>query len=127
MIKSILFLLILNVTAYDFSGKHYCGDYILCHNIDDIEDLEGALLEACCKAGANVLECTTQRFSGGGCTICIVLEESHATIHTYPEYKSCFVDLFTCGTQCDYRKFEEALIDYLQPHFIRRRVLKRGT
>ncbi len=27
----------------------------------------------------------------------VVIEESHITIHTWPEYKYAAVDLFTCG------------------------------
>jgi S-adenosylmethionine decarboxylase proenzyme len=32
-----------------------------------------------------------------GYTYAYVLSESHFTIHTYPEYHSCYIDLFCCS------------------------------
>ena len=45
----------------------------------------------------------------------LLLSESHASIHTYPEYNSCFVDLFTCGQKCSAEKFDMYLREYLKP------------
>ena len=36
-------------------------------------------------------------FKPQGITICIVLEESHLTIHTWPEKGKCCIDLFSCS------------------------------
>jgi len=37
------------------------------------------------------------QFSPVGYTYAFVLSESHFTIHTYPEYRSCFIDIFCCS------------------------------
>jgi S-adenosylmethionine/arginine decarboxylase-like enzyme len=44
-----------------------------------------------------------------------LLCESHASIHTYPEHNACFVDLFTCGENCDWEKFESVMVSFLEP------------
>ena len=45
----------------------------------------------------------------------ILLSESHASIHTYPEHGGCFVDFFTCGTTCKPENFDKYMQNYLKP------------
>jgi S-adenosylmethionine decarboxylase proenzyme len=45
----------------------------------------------------NVMSQTGHQFSPMGYTYAYVLSESHFTIHTYPEYRSCYIDLFCCS------------------------------
>ncbi len=40
---------------------------------------------------------TGHQFSPVGYTYAYVLSESHFTIHTYPEYGSCYIDIFCCN------------------------------
>jgi S-adenosylmethionine decarboxylase len=42
------------------------------------------------------------QFEPKGYTYAFVLSESHFTIHTYPEYGSCFIDIFN-GYKLDFR------------------------
>ena len=54
----------------------------------------------CCAAaaaGATVLNRFVQPFHPSGASIIVVLAESHATIHTYPEHGAYMADVFTCG------------------------------
>jgi S-adenosylmethionine decarboxylase proenzyme len=37
------------------------------------------------------------QFHPYGYTYAFVLSESHFTIHTYPEYQSCYIDIFCCN------------------------------
>lgn len=39
---------------------------------------------------------TGHQFSPVGYTYAYVLSESHFTIHTYPEHRSCYIDIFCC-------------------------------
>lgn len=39
------------------------------------------------------------QFSPVGYTHAYVLSESHFTIHTYPEYGSCYIDIFCCDQE----------------------------
>jgi S-adenosylmethionine decarboxylase proenzyme len=45
----------------------------------------------------NVMSETGHQFSPMGYSYAYVLSESHFTIHTYPEYRSCYIDLFCCN------------------------------
>lgn len=40
---------------------------------------------------------TGHQFTPRGYTYAYVLAESHFTIHTYPEYNSCYIDIFCCS------------------------------
>ena len=39
------------------------------------------------------------QFEPIGYTYAYVLSESHLTIHTYPEYNSCYIDIFCCNPE----------------------------
>ena len=76
-------------------------------------------------AGKCSLDAVEHVFSPRGYTAVLLLSESHASIHTYPEHGACFVDLFTCGTTCKAEAFDQVLRDYLQPLQITQRILLR--
>ena len=46
------------------------------------------------KLGLTVVTKTGYQFEPVGYTFAFVLSESHFTIHTYPEYRSCYIDIF---------------------------------
>jgi S-adenosylmethionine decarboxylase proenzyme len=86
-----------------------------------------ALERAARAAGAVVLERTMHSFSPEGFTAMVLLSESHATIHTYPEHRTCFVDLFTCGLRCRAERFDSVLREWLSPASVVHRVFLRDT
>jgi S-adenosylmethionine decarboxylase proenzyme len=45
----------------------------------------------------NVVSQTGFQFPPIGYSYAYVLSESHFTIHTYPEYNSCYIDMFCCN------------------------------
>jgi S-adenosylmethionine decarboxylase proenzyme len=47
---------------------------------------------------------TGHQFSPIGYSYAYVLSESHFTIHTYPEYHSCYIDMFCCNPLFDAEK-----------------------
>ncbi len=49
------------------------------------------------STGATILRSSIHYFDPQGVTITLVLAESHATLHTYPEHGCYFADVFTCG------------------------------
>lgn len=57
----------------------------------------------------NVVSKTGYQFQPMGYTYAFVLSESHFTIHTYPEYGSCFIDIFCCNRNFDSVKAVELL------------------
>lgn len=74
--------------------------------LENLEALEKAMREATLASGATILETASRVFPPNGFTLIILVSESRASIHTYPECGACFVDLFTCGTRCSHEAFE---------------------
>lgn len=111
---------ILFCDEYKFSGKHFIASYLDCdlEAISDVENLIRAMDNAVLSSGASVLNQIHHVFPPNGLTIVYLLSESHASLHTYPEHKACFVDLFTCGDHCLSEKFDELLRAYLKPNLV---------
>lgn len=112
---------------YQFLGKHFIASYSGCdpEAIVHVEGLMQAMQEGVKQSGAQVLNTMAHIFPGNGLTMALLLSESHATIHTYPEHNACFVDLFTCGDHCDYAPFDQVLKEYLRPQASSSKVLIR--
>ncbi len=113
---------------YEFVGHHLIASYLDCDKkaLRDKTALISAVITAVESSGATVLKIAEHIFPSGGLTAVILLAESHASIHTYPENNSCFIDLFTCGHSCDATKFEILLKRYLHPKKINRQLLVRN-
>lgn len=47
--------------------------------------------------GLTIINSTKHDFPGGGMTGLILLGESHAAIHTWPELNQAWIELATCG------------------------------
>lgn len=96
---------------YQFIGSHFLVSYYQCdpQMLDDREGLISAMTLAIEKSGATLLKMSDYQFTPHGVTLVALLSESHASIHTYPEFGACFVDFFTCGTKCDYKEFDKIL------------------
>lgn len=131
MIRSILFysLLVFNINCfstevYDFCGTHFLASYNDCDQeaLTNPQKLVEVMLKAAEASGATVLDSTYYIFPGNGMTMAILLSESHASIHTYPEHGSCFVDLFTCGNKCSHIEFDKTLREYLKPSNVSEKV-----
>lgn len=101
---------------FKFSGKHFIVSYLKCdiNALNNIASLKEALERAIISSNATILSSTDYVFDNNGYTAAYLLSESHASIHTYPEHKSCFVDLFTCGDHCTYKEFDKIMKDYLK-------------
>ncbi len=114
---------------YEFIGHHLLTSYMGCDEgaLTDTKTLENIMEEAARASGATILSSAKHIFPGDGLTMVLLLQESHASIHTYPEYGACFIDLFTCGNSCDEKKFESVLENYLKPTQINRKFLQRNS
>lgn len=112
--------------AFDFWGRHFLASYKNC-NFERLcsPNLLDVMHEAIEASGAELISETVHVFPNGGMTAVFLLAESHASLHTYPEHSSCFVDLFTCGDRCTSEGFDAILKDFLQPQQTHVRVLIR--
>ena len=50
-------------------------------------------------AGATVVEAIAHNFPGAGLTSVLILAESHAVLHTWPETGTVNIDIFSCSTR----------------------------
>jgi S-adenosylmethionine decarboxylase len=51
------------------------------------------------SAGATVVEQLSHSFPGTGLTCVLILAESHAVLHTWPETGTVNIDIFSCSTR----------------------------
>ncbi len=69
-------------------------------NIDALEDralLTNLLEEAAVAADVTIVQSVFHQYSPQGVTGVVIIEESHLSIHTWPEYGYASVDFYTCG------------------------------
>jgi S-adenosylmethionine decarboxylase len=112
---------------FQFVGRHLIASYHGCDAkaLEDIQKLPKVMEEAVNASGAHLLKSVEYVFEPNGLTMVLLLSESHASIHTYPEHNACFVDLFTCGHNCSAEKFDQALQDYLKPTKVNKEIITR--
>jgi spermidine synthase len=84
-------------------GRHIIAELYNCHadRINDVSFVEKTMLEAADKAGATVINSTFHHFSPFGVSGVIVIQESHFSIHCWPEYGYASMDIYTCGDTVD--------------------------
>jgi len=51
------------------------------------------------SAGATVVQALSHNFPGAGLTCVLILAESHAVLHTWPETGTVNIDIFSCSTR----------------------------
>jgi len=115
-------------SVHSFYGKHFVASYLDCDPkaLGDLTSLLDAMDGAVQTSGASILNRTFHIFPPNGLTAVYLLSESHASIHTYPEYGACFVDLFTCGETCSSEQFDRLMREYLKPGQVSARKFARS-
>ncbi len=111
-----------------FAGQHVLAELsgVSADLLDDEQFLRHALGEVLTQADATVLEVISKKFDPQGVTVLALLSESHASIHTYPEVGSVFVDVFTCGTRAKPALAVQLLADALGAAQVSTDVVTRG-
>ena len=96
-------------------GQHVLVDLYNCHeDLKNSDFVEEVLLEAANKAGATVVSHHFHKFAPCGVSGVIIIQESHLTIHTWPEHNFASVDIYTCGEEMDF----ETAVKYLKVKFV---------
>lgn len=111
-----------------FTGRH-----VLCELegvdfrlLDDELYLRQILERSLTEAGATILDMSSRRFDPQGVTVLALLSESHASMHTYPEIGSVFIDVFTCGEQACPEMAVRLLAEALGPTGVSTKTIRRG-
>ena len=112
---------------YLFYGRHLVVSFKECDftALNNANELRAAFMKALQASGATCLGTCDYEFQPNGYTMIALLSESHASIHTYPEFGSCFIDVFTCGTKCKNEDFIAVLANYLKPGKIEQSNIER--
>ena len=82
------------------------------------EDIAATFVAAMERAGATIVQALSHAFPGAGLTCALILRESHAVLHTWPETGTVNIDIFSCSIRL---KSQEA-IDELSRAFGARHV-----
>jgi S-adenosylmethionine decarboxylase len=82
------------------AARHLLVEYWGCDAsiLDDAARLERVMRDAAVEAGARIVGSLFRPFDPQGVTGVVVLEESHLSIHTWPEQGYAAVDIYTCAT-----------------------------
>ncbi|WP_240687018.1 adenosylmethionine decarboxylase [Amycolatopsis suaedae] len=111
-----------------FAGRHVLAEFGAVDPVvlDDPAALRTALRSALTEAGATVRDLLTHRFQPQGVTVLAMLAESHASVHSYPELGTAFVDVFTCGEAADPERAVRLLASALDAGEVNLSTVRRG-
>lgn len=73
----------------------------------------------------HVVAQTGHQFTPKGYSYAYVLSESHCTIHTYPEYQSCYIDIFCCNPEFSPQKAVDLVMREFKTSNVRHQVVGR--
>ena len=71
-------------------------DALATFDVDAIAKVFAAALRG---AGATIVQELSHAYPGAGLTCVLVLRESHAVLHTWPETGTVNIDIFSCSTR----------------------------
>lgn len=90
------------------------------------EEIVATFRSALEGAGANVVQTVSHHFPGDGLTSVLILRESHAVLHTWPETGTVNVDIFSCSPRLDSLRVVEEMRRSLGAHKVTVRELSRA-
>jgi S-adenosylmethionine decarboxylase len=81
----------------------YSADFKGCSAMSALtpDRMSAVFAEALQTAGATVVEAVSHNFPGAGLTCVLILAESHAVLHTWPETGTVNIDIFSCSTRLE--------------------------
>jgi S-adenosylmethionine decarboxylase len=120
--------IIMQQTSFGTYGKHSIADIWGCNpeTIDNLEFMEALCRLAASATGATVVDVMYKDFEPQGLTVIALLEESHLSIHTYPEFGFVAFDCYTCSNACDPREALKIFEKILEPSNIIDQFIERG-
>jgi S-adenosylmethionine decarboxylase proenzyme len=79
----------------------YAADLGGCEALADLDAdrIVAEFVGAMERAGATVVQAISHSFPGAGLTSVLILAESHAVLHTWPETGTVNLDVFSCSTR----------------------------
>lgn len=92
----------------DRLGRHIIIEYFGCDPkiIEDNQKIEELMKQAAIEAKATIVASTFHHFNPWGVSGAVIIQESHLSIHTWPQYGYASVDVYTCGDINPWAAFE---------------------
>jgi S-adenosylmethionine decarboxylase len=81
--------------------------------LNDLEFCTQILYQLANQTQLHVFQTSRQHFTPQGCSVLLLLAESHLSIHTWPEHQVALIDLLTCRLSLD----PQVLLQILQQAF----------
>jgi|GEM_PF-1143476 len=109
-------------------GKHALYDLSGCDAsvLNNAERIRSIALQAADIARITVLGSMDHHFVPQGYSLVLILEESHLSIHTWPEHDYVAIDLFSCSLQTDFEAVRDYLVSQFQPAWTEYHLFERG-
>ena len=111
-------------------GKHLVAELYNCppEKLRDEAFLRRVVVEGAVLSGSHILADFVKRFEagGGGVSAVVIIQESHISIHTWPEYSYAAVDIFTCGDSTNPWAALDYVIKELTPRSVNVMEIRRG-
>src|SRR5687767_8673720 len=89
-------------------------------------DIAAAFTAVLQSAGATVVQEMSHLYPGAGLTCVLVLRESHAVLHTWPETGTINIDIFSCSTRLKSLEAVNALSRSLGAHDVSVQEIRRA-
>ncbi len=84
------------------------------------------MIQAARESEATIVEESFHEFKPYGVSGAVIIQESHYTIHTWPEHGYAAVDLFYCGGTVKVHRAVETLRQRFRPQRIKFLIVRRG-
>lgn len=109
-------------------GSHLLVELFGCESklLEEERTVGDAMREAAVQSEATVVAQSFHEFKPWGVSGAVIIQESHYTIHTWPEHEYAAVDLFYCGGTVLVHKAVEVLERRFRPKRIKFLVVRRG-
>lgn len=99
-------------------------------SLDDVGALERVMRDALRRAEFQIVDCVAHQFPHQGITLILILGQSHATLHTWPEARFVTADIYACGESNAIAPALETiraeLVRRFAPRAFTARVIERG-
>ncbi|QTD42983.1 adenosylmethionine decarboxylase [Sporosarcina sp. Te-1] len=113
--------------------QHIVGHHILLelHDcnvalLNDVQRIKTIMCQAAEKAKAMVVTEHFHHFSPYGISGVVIIQESHLTIHTWPEYGYAAIDIFTCSSKLDLQEAVQFITKKFNAGNVTQHYLHRG-
>ncbi len=84
-------------------------------DLHDMKRLRKASEDAVRSVGAHIAHAEAHAFVPHGLTLCLILQESHLVLSTWPEHRLVIANFFLCNDKMDPKRVWAALEKFLKP------------